>query len=327
MRVLSAVGKGYYGSSACWEPMYLEFTDPLRDLGHEVGHFDHVLNRDWFGMDGCGELFVKRVREGWYDVVIYQTSGEDKMPREAIREAGRYAPIVAWNSDDDWQWDSYTKHLCPYFTFMVTTYPGIYEASKGEYPNLRLSQWGCYDRYADLGRPKDLGFTFIGKTYGLRNEQCRYLRRKGGLQVFGTGARLVRLGLPWFRGAARLPWLCGPHLPLDKVHEVWNRSRISFTPMEASSDPGILQIKGRTFEMGLSGTLMLCQHSPHLERYYEPGREFVAFEGLDDCAQKAEFYLKHEAERAHIARAYHDRTRAEHLWQHRFTKLFQDIGL
>lgn len=327
MRVLSTVAKGYYGSSIACEPMYLEFTDPLRALGHEVDHFDHLATRGRFGLAECGELFVREVREGGYDVVLYQTSGEDKMPREAVREAGRYAPIVAWNSDDDWQWNSYTKHLCPYFAFMVTTYPDIYDANKKDFPNLRLSQWGCYDRYADFGHAKDLDFAFVGKVYGLRQRQCRYLRRKAGLQAYGTGARLVRLGLPWFRGAQRLPWLSGPPLPFDEVNDIWNRSKVSFTPMEASSDPHLLQIKGRTFEMGLSGTLMLCQHSPHLERYYEPGKEFVAFEDLDDCAEKADFYLKHETELARIARAYHDRTRAEHLWQHRFTKLFQDIGL
>lgn len=46
-----------------------------------------------------------------------------------------------------------------------------------------------------------------------------------------------------------------------------------------------------------------------------------------DCAQKAKFYLKHEAERVRITQAYYDRTKAEHLWQHRFTRLLQEIGL
>jgi spore maturation protein CgeB len=97
--------------------------------------------------------------------------------------------------------------------------------------------------------------------------------------------------------------------------------------MGASRDPSVLQIKGRAFEMGLSGTLMLCEHVPGLERYYEPDREFVAFTTLEECADKARYYLAHEAERARIAKAYHDRTRAEHLWQHRYRDLFSTIGL
>jgi spore maturation protein CgeB len=97
--------------------------------------------------------------------------------------------------------------------------------------------------------------------------------------------------------------------------------------MEASLDPKILQIKSRTFEMGLSGTLMLCKQSPNLEQYYEPGKEFVAFDDLEDCVEKAKYYLAHETERARIAKAYHDRTRAEHTWQNRFRQIFRDIGM
>src|SRR6266545_2907316 len=93
-----------------------------------------------------------------------------------------------------------------------------------------------------------------------------------------------------------------------QVHEIWNRSRISYSPMEAAGNPAILQIKGRMFEHGLSGTMPICRRSPNLEMYYEPGKELVAFEDLDDCVDKVKFYLAHESERARIARAYHDRT-------------------
>ncbi len=125
----------------------------------------------------------------------------------------------------------------------------------------------------------------------------------------------------------RFPAIYGAPLHFDAVNEIWNRSRISYTPMEASASADILQIKSRTFEQGLSGRLRVCRQSPSLELYYEPGKEFVPFGDLDDCVEKVTFYLRHETERARIARAYHDRTRAEHMWTHRFQKMFEDIGL
>ena len=79
--------------------------------------------------------------------------------------------------------------------------------------------------------------------------------------------------------------------------------------------------------MGLSGTLMLCNHSPNLERYYEPGKECITFETLEDCAEKEKWCLSHESERARIACNYRDRTLKEHLWQLRFTELFDQLGL
>jgi spore maturation protein CgeB len=328
MRILSVVGRSYGGKVKATEPMFLEFRDPLIDLGHTVEHFDHDEIGRRAGADACGGRFVQTVRNGAYDLVLYQTAGRDLMPREAIREAGRFAPIVAWNSDDDWQWEGYTSSLAPYFTFMVTTYPHIFEANRATVPNLRLSQWGCYDRLADFGRKKDLAFSFVGRVYGARYADCRFLHRKAGLRVFGSGSRLVSLGIPPFRGCSRIPGLMGPPiLEYADVNAVWNRTCVSYTPLGSSADPRLLQVKGRVFQMGLSGTLMLCDEHPEIERYYDPGREYVTFCGVDECADKARYYLAHEGERARIAQAYHDRTRAAHTWQRRFARLFEDIGI
>jgi spore maturation protein CgeB len=306
--------------------MWRWFTDPLLDLGHVVEHFDHFEAKARYGSAGCGEKFVQRLRTGGYDVVLYQTPGQDQMPREAIREGSRHTVLVAWNSDDDWQWE-HTICMAPLFTFMVTTYPEVYSSNKGAHPNLLVSQWGCYDRLANFDCSKNYAFTFVGRLYGTRVKQCRLLSQKAGLKVYGAGARLLRLGLPEFRGASRIPWLSGQPLTFEQVHDIWNRSMISFTPMEASRPSMSLQLKGRAFEMGLSGTLMLTNHNPALEEFYEPYKEFVPFYDLNDCAEKARYYVAHEAERYRIAKAYHERTRAEHLWQHRFQQLFRQIGL
>ena len=97
--------------------------------------------------------------------------------------------------------------------------------------------------------------------------------------------------------------------------------------MGASTQATRLQIKGRAFQQGLSGTMMLTQMSPDLERFYEPGKEFVAYNSIAECADKAKFYLRNEGERSRIAEAYHRRTRAEHMWEHRFMQLFRDLGV
>jgi len=326
MKILSVIGKRYGTKAGAVEPMYLEFTDPLRDLGHEVEHFDHKATAQQEGFERCGELFVDRVQKGRYHLVFYQTSGRDHMPPAAIREATRFAPVAAWNSDDDWQWESYTKGLAPYFTFMVTTYRHIYEENRQAFPQLRLSQWGCYDRLSDFGRPKDIPFSVVGRVYKTRFAACRFLRRHVGLRVFGAGSRLVCLGIPPFRGCSRIPGLMGPPvLDYAEVNAVWNRTRVSYTPLASSIDPRLLQMKGRIFQMGMSGTLMLCDNHPEIGQYYESGKEYVPFDSIDDCADKARYYLTHEPERARIAQAYYERTRSEHLWQHRFRRLLTDM--
>jgi len=333
MRILSCVSRGYYGQKDTVEPMYIAFTEPLRALGHEVEHFDHFLTNKQSGPAVTAEKFLANVRDGGYDAILYQTSCQDANDiGESVREAGRYAPTIAWNSDDDFNWEPQTSLMAPYFTFMFTTYRHIYEQNRQRHPNLRLSQWGCFDGLGDFDRPKDLEFTFAGQIYGDRVRSSRYLAKRAGLRVYGFMSGMVRtpgfLYWPGFRKLTfRFPSIYGAPIHYDEINAIWNRSRISYTPMEASADATILQIKSRTFEQGLSGTLMICRQSPNLDEYYQPDKEFVPFEDLDECAEKVWFYLSHESERARIAKAYRDRTRAEHMWTHRFRRMFDDIGL
>ena len=186
---------------------------------------------------------------------------------------------------------------------------------------------GMSRSFSNFDRKKDIDFSFAGAVYAARSSDCRYLRRRAGLKCFGRGARLQRLGIPYFRGAFKLHWIAGKPLRYEGIYSVWNRTRVSYTPMTGGPQGEVLSIKARTFEMGLSGTLMLCEHSPHLERYYEPGRECITFETLADCAEKALWYLSHESERARIARNYYERTLREHMWGLRFTDLFRQMRI
>lgn len=327
MRILSVVRRGYYGSSRAVEPLFLYFTRPLQAMGHEVRTFDPAVEAAQFGDRAVTERLVECIRSDEFDVVLYQNGSNRTIDTAALRPLSQRHCIVAWNSDDDWQWESCTSKTANDFSFIVTTYPQVYAQWKSSYPNLILSQWGCYSEFSDFNCPKDIVFSFAGAVYGSRNAACRRLRKKAGLKCFGRGARLVNLGLPYFRGAFRLPWLSGYPLTFELINRIWNRSRISFTPMAGGPAGNVLSIKSRTFDMGLSGSLMLCENSPHLEDYYEPNKEFVPFESIEDCAEKARFFSEHESERKRIAERYRDRTLKEHLWEHRFTRLFADLHL
>jgi glycosyl transferase family 1 len=331
MRILSVVTRHYYGQPHALEPMFLEFTQPLLRMGHVVEHFDHVQTCGQVGPDECGARLVDTIRRRGYDLVFYQTGGRDFVNRSAIADAARLAPIVAWNSDDDWQWESYTRLIAPLFTYAITTYPHIYNAARRDYPNLLLSQWGCLDTYAEFDREKDLDFTFVGQVYRNRVDELRALRKQVDLRIFGLGA--LRVSFPPMnnrfvrQSILKLLPAVNRALAFPEVHAIWNRSKISYTPLGASKDPRMLQIKGRVFQMGLSGTLMLCQASDNLQPYYTAGKEYVPFHDSQDCVSKARYYLKHESERAWIAGAYAARTRGEHLWTHRFGEIFRKVGI
>jgi hypothetical protein len=137
----------------------------------------------------------------------------------------------------------------------------------------------------------------------------------------------------------------------EQANVLWGRTKISFTPLnlnhaqfekklamarafgKAGGEPGIspwttpMQIKSRVFEMGLSGTLMLCDRNAMMDEHYERGKEYEDFESLAECVDKVKFYLKDEPARQRLTQAYAARTRRAHLWEHRFRDLFAQIGL
>jgi hypothetical protein len=299
-------------------------------MGHVVHHFDHVhaasANRE-----AMNEFLLSAARSGGYDL-IFVVPYKDELIPGALDELRRDVPTLAWNCDDDYRWSDYSSRYAPHYTWMVTTYRHIYEANKAQYPNLLLSQWGCTGLDDGFDQPKDMDVSFVGLCYGKRVAQIQRLRRALNLQAYGRGVPPPDTWKTWLRQRIgwRLfgIWWTGDNVELPdqrQVKAVWNRSRISFTPLDASRGD-VVQVKARVFDMGLSGTDMLCTRNPALHEFYEPGKEFVEFESMDECLDKARHLLSHEGERAAIAEKYYHRTKAEHLWEHRFKKLLRDIG-
>jgi hypothetical protein len=325
VKILSIVIRNYYGQASAIEPMYHYFTRPLVELGHEVETFDHYDAGRRLGRAAATEATVQKIREGDHDLVLYQTAGSEPIDSEALAPLARNRVVVAWNSDDDWQWPS-TGPRASHFTFMATTYPSIYRANRAHVPNLVLSQWACLET-REPRHPKSIDFSFAGAAYKIRNAECRRLRRTARLRCYGRGSRLVNLGIPYFPGAFRFPRLSGEAISFDRINAIWEKTRVSYTPLKGGPTGEVLSIKSRVFDMGYTRTLMLCQNAPDLALYYEPNTEFVPFETLADCAEKANFYLKNERARTAIADRYRTRTLGEHLWTHRLAALLKSVGL
>lgn len=329
MKILSCCPQGYYIKASGSSYEYVSFVEELRTIGHTVHHYDHVFAAQ-AGKEAMNDFFLSIVKHGNYDLTLIVTfAGEFLL--EVLDEAKRHTVTLAWNCDDDWRWEDYSANLAPHFTFMATTYRHIYEANRAAHPNLLLSQWGCTESHEGFSFPKPTAISFAGLCYGTRQAQVERLRRSLGMEAYGRGVppaptlsrSAKKILARWLRIPMRVDSLELPDQ--EAVKGVWNRSRVSFTPLDASR--GGLQIKARVFDMGLSGTVMLCSRNPGLYEFYEPGREFADFETMDECEDKAKFLLSHEAERLEIARRYYERTRKEHLWRHRYQALFSDMGM
>lgn len=340
MKILVCTSYYYYGQTRGVEPQFYYLYKVPQALGHQVDFFDW-LTAARIGLDQMRRAFLAMVRGGGYDAVFLATH-RDEFDQATLAEAQRHCPIVAWNSDDEWRWDSYSAPRVGWYAFMVTNSPEVYAQHKAAHPNLLHAQWACTGFWDGRATPKDIGFSFVGQVYGSRAAQIGWLARHAGLRTFGKGTRTYLYDdaqrAPLARRARRavqgrilkyaLPGLADElsTISFEQVNMLWNRSKIAFTPLD-SSQQNVRQIKSRVFDMGLSGTLMLAHRAPSLDSYYEPDREYVPFETLEECAEKARFYLKNEPARAKIAAAYARRTAAEHMWHDRIRHVLKQAGL
>jgi len=87
------------------------------------------------------------------------------------------------------------------------------------------------------------------------------------------------------------------------------------------------QIKGRNFEVPGCGGFLLTGKADNLEAYYEIDKEVACFDDMDDLVKKVKYYLCDEKLRETIAARGYQRTLDEHTYVHRFTEIFQRLGL
>jgi spore maturation protein CgeB len=77
----------------------------------------------------------------------------------------------------------------------------------------------------------------------------------------------------------------------------------------------------RMFEATGMGALLLTESATNLSDFFEPGREVVAYDGVDDLVEKIRHFLEHENERRRIAAAGQRRTLTRHTYGQRIRQL------
>jgi len=156
---------------------------------------------------------------------------------------------------------------------------------------------------------KTIDVSFVGQCYGRRPEIIGKIRSQGiAVEAYGYG------------------WPHGP-LPTDEMVRTYSRSKINLGFGEVDGYNKTYCLKGRDFEIPISGGLYLTQYHPELEACYDLGKEIVVYDNLDDMVEKIQFFLAHPNEADRIRKSGLQRSRAEHTWEMRFEKIFNLMGL
>lgn len=164
-----------------------------------------------------------------------------------------------------------------------------------------------------IHRPYDVPFdydvTFVGAKYGMRPHFIDKLRKKG--------INVVAMGRGWPGGA----------LPMDRMVEIYSRSRINLGFGGIGHSQKLMCLKGRDFEVVMSGGLYLTQANPELELVFDVGREIVTYRDVDDCADKIRDLLSNPIKAAQIRAAGRVRCLAHHSYDARWSNVFEVSGI
>jgi hypothetical protein len=132
-----------------------------------------------------------------------------------------------------------------------------------------------------------------------------------------TGVRVETFGPDWPNGP----------LSMEEMVRTWSRSRINLGFGGVLGHKETYCLKGRDFEVPMSGGLYLTEHHEELAPFYDIGREIVTYTGFDDLLEKIRWLLSEPEQAEAIRRAGRARALREHTWEMRFERVFRLLGV
>jgi hypothetical protein len=154
--------------------------------------------------------------------------------------------------------------------------------------------------WSDAGRTRAL--SYIGSPFDDRPRFLRSLALDYHLPLTISGPRWHK-----FLTAQEMKRLTRGSWMLDEAYRrgIWaSRINLSFVTEMNEED-----VAHKAFEIAACGGFLLALRTPGHQACFEEGREAEFFSTIEECAEKARYYLEHPAEREEIARRGCERAR------------------
>ena len=78
----------------------------------------------------------------------------------------------------------------------------------------------------------------------------------------------------------------------------------------------------RVFDVLSAGGFLMTDYRPGLEKLFDIGKDLVVYDGINDLANKAHYYLNHDKERELISASGFDKLQKLHTYKHRVQAMF-----
>lgn len=298
---------------------------PLADVVHyDWGDRYEQAGGDWFrhGRPAFGRELLERVRaahaERPLDIFFSYLSGRwvDRTVIERIAALGILT--VNYDFDDSRKfWNTrkqgvYTgsAEIAPACDVCVTAQS---RANVGKYTAIGARALflpsGGNEAVFDVpqDRDRDIGVSFIGQNYGVRAATIEHVERHGiGVHCRGVG------------------WPLGP-VSVAEMRDIYARSLITlgFGQIGGSAQVGL---KGRDFEVPMTGCAYLTSWNPELAEYFTGDREILFYRNASDLVETLQRCLRDRRHTHGVGQAGRARALREHTWGARWTTLLGILG-
>ncbi|MGD1089273.1 MAG: glycosyltransferase [Verrucomicrobiota bacterium] len=113
---------------------------------------------------------------------------------------------------------------------------------------------------------------------------------------------------------------------VDNPNAIYRGTQINLGIGLATPSLALTTVKGRDFECPGAGACYLTTYNWELVEHYELGKEILCYRSVEELIEMYAFYRKRPEACLKIAQAAWRRCAAEHTWEKRFRKIFQQTG-
>ena len=315
--------------------IYHHYNWENKSLKPSLEKFGSVRHYDWYRgfnhqqkewhrsiKSKMNDELIRRIKlwidEDSTDVIFTYLSGEIVTP-ETVREmAGTGIPTVNLCLNDKEAFVGKVKNglamgardISRYFDLCWTSSEDALKkyCVEGAFP-IYLPEGANPEIHKPYDLKKTVDVSFVGQCYGNRPEIIQKLNH--------CGIRVEAFGYGWPKGA----------LSTEEMVKMYSKSKINLGFSGVVGYTNTYCLKGRDFEIPMSGGLFLTEHHPELERCYELGKEIVTYTGFNDLVEKIQYLLSNPKEAELIRDKGRRRALKAHTWEMRFEKIFSLMGL
>ncbi|XPV69603.1 MAG: glycosyltransferase family protein [Halarcobacter sp.] len=280
--------------------------------------------RDWYLKkqkinENMLDFVYDTVKENKIDIIVCHLSGHSTTPKilEKIKELNIL--MINESLDDEAKFrsrkgkDEYyrgMKDICKYFDISLTTSKSAIVKYLVEGGNPIYKDYSGNEKiYRNLNLEKEFDVGFIGQGYGIRKEYIEFLSNNG-IDVYTKGPG-------WSNGFASD----------TEMIEIFNKSKIVLGFSTVGKDNNVYILKGRDFEVPLTGSFYITGYHKELEEYFEVGHDIETYNSKEDLLKKVRYYLENEKKREDIAYSGYKKCLNNYTSKKSYEKLFGYLGL